>query len=246
MGRAGRAAGAVGVVAIIAAGLTGCIPGPPPVPQPTPAAPIVQSGAAAGELREGFVPAGGTSSVTLTIDERAAVAIGATSPDEDDLTMHLTGAGTDVESDDASGDLDVFEFEMQTRDPAIATVLEPGEYTIELAEWGDDSTDYRLQVLTSTTTVTAGSVAELEFGPGRPALVIATITEGDEAIAATSDIDTTLWAYVPDSDQEYWDDDGGGDRNPRIELIGESPQDIAVVATGYDRDESGTLELAVE
>jgi len=246
MGRRAKGAGVLGVIAIVAVALTGCIPAPPPVPQPTPAAPIVQTGAAAGEVREGFVPAGGVSSVALTIDERAAVAIGATSPDDDDLTMRLTGAGTDVQSDDASGDLDVFAFEMRSRDPGIATVLEPGEYTIELGEWGDGSTRFRLQVLTSTTTVAAGSAAELEFGPGRPALVIASLGAGDEAIAVTSDIDTTLWAYVPASDEEYRDDDGGGDRNPRIQLIGESPQDIAVIATGYDRDDSGTLELRIE
>lgn len=242
----GRIAGAAGIAAVVAIGLTGCIPGPPPVPRAPTVAPIEQGGAAGGEVREGYVVAGGTSTVELQIDERTAVAIGATSPDDEDLTLHLRGVGTDLENDDASSELDVFAFELQSRDPAVATVLEPGDYTIEVGEWSDDASRFELQVLTSTTTVPVGTSAEFAFGPGQPALVIVPLTEGDATIAATSDLDTTLWAYVPSSDSEYNDDDSGGDRNPRITLGGDGTQPVAVIATGYDRDDSGTLQLSVE
>lgn len=241
-----RMAAAVGVAAVTAVALTGCIPGPPPVPQPAAPEPIVQGEATAGEAQEGFVAADSTSTVELHIDARTAVAIGASSLDDEDLTLHLTGAATDVENDDAPRELDVFDFEQASLDPALATVLEPGDYTIEVGEWSDSSSRYELQVLTSTTTLAAGDSADFQFGPGQPALVIVRLNSGDETITATSDVDTSLWAYVPAADEELHDDDSGGDRNPLIELGDVTPQDIVVVATGYDRDDSGTLTLTVE
>lgn len=206
----------------------------------------MQGESGAGEVQTGFVPAGSSTEIELRIDEPTAVVIGARPTGDEDLTLHLTGAGTDVESDDGSSYLDVFAFELGTRDPALGTVLRPGDYTIAVGEWSDAASPFELQVLTSTTVLPEGGPASLEFGPGRPGIAIVPLTTGDRAIAATSDLDTTLWAYVPASDEEYWDDDGGGDRNPRVELAGESAQQIVVVATGYDRDEGGTLELRVE
>ncbi|GEK79044.1 hypothetical protein [Agrococcus baldri] len=245
MGTARRTAGIVGIATVTVAALTGCIPSPPPVPQPSPAEPIVPGATSAGEVREGMVPAGGTSTVELQVDERSAVVIGATSPDDEDLTLHLTGPGVDVENDDAHSELDVFAFELDSRDPALAAVLEPGAYSIEVGEWSDDRSSFELQALTTAATVPAGTSADFDFAPGAPAIAIVPLAEGDESIAATSDVDTTLWAYLPESDTEYRDDDSGGDRNPLIELPGERPQDAVVVATGYDRDESGSLQLTV-
>lgn len=240
-----RAAGAAGAAAIVAVALTGCIPSPPPLPQGTPAEPIVPGEANDGVVVEGVVPADGTATVPLTIDERTAVVIGATSTDDEDLTLRLTGPGVEVENDDARRP-DVFAFELQSLDPAVAAVLDPGEYTIELGEWGDDASGFQLQVLTGATTVEPGTSADFTFGPGQPAIAMVAVIHGDETISASSDIDTTLWAYVPTSDTDYEDDDGGSDGNPRIDLVDESAQQIVVVATGYDRDDSGTLQLTVE
>lgn len=242
---AGRTGSALAIVATAALGLTGCIPSPPPVPQATPAAPIVPGQTDAGDVRDGRVPSGGAARLPLTIDERTAVVIGATSTDGEDLTLRLTGPAVDIENDDADR-ADVFAFEGQSLDPAVATVLDPGAYTIEVEEWGGDATGFQLQVLTSSTTLGTGESARFSFGPGQPVIAMVTTEQGDEAISATSDIDTTLWAYVPESDTDYHDDDSGGDRNPRIELAGEAAQAIVVVATGYARDASGSLELRVD
>lgn len=243
---AGRAAQAAGILAITALGLTGCIPGPPPVPQPASAEPVVQGATTSGEVRDGRVASGATTEVELQIDERAAVMIGATSTDDEDLTLRLRGPGVDIENDDASSHLDVFEFELQTRDSALGSVLDPGTYTIEIGEFSDDASGFRLQVLTSTTVLPAGTSAELPFGPGAPALVIVPLADGRESISGTSEIDTVLWAYLPTSDTEYRDDDSGGERNPRIDLLGERPQDAVVVANGYARESSGSVLLSVE
>ncbi|MCH1883997.1 hypothetical protein [Agrococcus sp. ARC_14] len=241
-----RAVGAVGVAAIASLALAGCIPGPPPLPQATPAAPIVQGETTAGEVRQGRVGGDATTAVALQVEERSAVVIGAHSPDDEDLTLHLTGPGVDVENDDAYGEIDVFGFEMETRDSALAAVLDPGEYTIEVGEFGGDSTGFELQVLTGSTVVPPGSSAELQLEAGGAIIAMVPLASGDETLSATADGDTVMWAYLPETDTDYRDDDSGGDRNPSIELSGEQPQDIVVVVHGYSDDDSGSVQLRVE
>lgn len=243
MGATGRVFGVVSIAAITVA-LAGCIPLPPPLPN---AQPVEQGEAQGGEVSEGTIPAGGPAEVTFEVQERAAVMIGAMSPDGYDLTLHLTGQGVDVENDDAYGDVAGFAFEMGSRDPALATVLDPGSYTIAVGEYGDDSSSsYRLQVITSTTTVAAGQSIDLAFGPDQAAIAMVPLTTGDEVLAAASDEDTVMWAYLPAADEDLSDDDGGGDRNPRIVLVNEQPQDIVVVLRAYDSEASGTVRLSVQ
>ncbi|WP_143143745.1 hypothetical protein [Agrococcus sp. Marseille-P2731] len=243
--RRGTAAAAVG--AAVAVGLAGCTPGPPPVPVPSPAAPIAPGGSAGSGDADGVVPANGTSPVDLVLEERAAVVIGATSTDEEDLTLRLVGEGVDLENDDGQTDTRrVFDFEQGLRDPMLAVVLEAGEYTIEVGEWSGDRSGYRLQVLTGTTTVSPGTTASFGLQPGAPGVAIVPIERGDAVLAGESDIDTVLWAYAPESDTAYSDDDSGGDRNPRIELLGEEPQELVVVLAGYADDARGAASLIVE
>ncbi len=242
--RGKRAAGAAAAMAVATIGLAGCIPGPPPVPQPTPAAPVVQGDAAASEVRAGRIASDSTTVVDLDVAERSAVVIGATSPDGDDLTLRLTGGSVELEADDAHGEPDGFAFELSSRDPVLGAVLEPGAYALEIAEYGGASTSFELQVLMGTTTVAPGESAAMTFAPGAPGIAI--VPAGSSAIAATSPHDTVLWARAAAADETFDDDDGGGDRNPRIELASSAAEGLAVVLTGYARDASGSAELSVE
>lgn len=241
--RAARTA-AIAAVAAATISLAGCIPGPPPVPQPTPAAPVVQGEDAASEVRQGRIGPDSTAVVELEVEERSAVVIGASSPDEEDLTLRLTGGSLELEVDDSYGDPDGFAFELDSRDPVLAAVLEPGAYAIEVAEYGGDSSRFELQVLLSAATVAPGERSTVTFAPGAPAVAI--VPAGSLAIAATAPEDTVLWARAADADESFDDDDSGGDRNPRIELGSLASEDLVVVLTGYSRESSGSAQLSVE
>ncbi|WP_413317115.1 hypothetical protein AA0Z99_10505 [Agrococcus sp. 1P02AA] len=249
MPRARRVAASAAVGAAVAMGLAGCIPGPPPVPVPSPAAPITPggSGGSTGGGADGIVPADGVATVDLVLEERSAVVIGATSTDEEDLTLRLVGEGIDIENDDGQPDSRrVFSFEPGSRDPMLAAVLEPGEYAIEVGEWSGDRSGYRMEVLTGTMTVSPGSTTSFGLRPGAPGIAIVPIESGDEVLAGDADFDTVLWAYAPESETAFSDDDSGGDRDPRIELPGEAPQELVVVLAPYADDGSGPAQLRVE
>lgn len=262
--RVERAAAAAAIVTAMALGVTGCIPSPPPLPA-SPGSGAQGSGgqgggtqgdggtgaqapavdAAAGELHEGRVERGGTAEVELVVAERSAVVVGATSLDGKDLTLRLTGDGVDVAVDDSRGDPDGFAFELGSRDPALGAVLEPGTYVLEVEEFRGDPAAFELQVLMSATTVAPGETASVRVAAGAPAVVI--VPAGSEAIAASSPIDTVLWAHASQSDQVLGDDDSGGDRDPRIDVPAiAAGEDLAVVLTAYDRDEPGSAQLSVE
>ncbi|KAA6435259.1 hypothetical protein FQ330_05785 [Agrococcus sediminis] len=242
----GRVAAASLLVAMPALALTGCfIPSPPPVPRPESLEPIAQGSPDEGDVRTGFIPGDGTAELTLLIDQRAAVVATASSTDDEDLTLRIVGDGADVENDDGYDEAGGFALDTSTRDPLLATVLEPGSYTIEVAEYGGDATGFELQVVTSTDAVGPGEQVALAVEPGRPGVAIATIAEGDEAVSAIADFDAVLWAQMSDSDTTYRDDDSGGDRNPSIQLFGESAQEVVVVAWAFEDGDAGPVTLTV-
>lgn len=242
-----RMLGAAVIAMVTAGALSACfIPSPPPVPQPPNLDRILPGSDAPVEVREGFIPGDGTTSLELQIDVRLAVVLGAVSTDDEDLRMRLIGDGVDLENDDGYGELDGMAFDMSSRDPVLAAVLEPGSYTIELGEYGGDSTGFRLQVLVSTTTVGTGETIALEVVEGLPAVAIASLTTGAETIAAVADFDSTLWVRASDRDTAYTDDDSGGDSSPLLSMAGAGPQDVVVVVASYAGDEGGPVELSVE
>ncbi len=188
-----RMLGAATVAAVTLVGLTACfIPSPPPVPQPN-TDPVVAGTSGDVDVREGYIGADDTVAIELEVAERSAVVLGAVSTDDEDLTLRLIGEGADLENDDGYSELDAFAFEMGSRDPVIGAVLEPGSYRIEVAEYGGDRTGFQLQVLTGSTVVGVGESASLEIAPGAPAVFIARVTTGQEAIRAEADFDSVLW-----------------------------------------------------
>lgn len=242
-----RMLAATAVAAVTMGALSACfIPMPPPVPRATSAAPIAPGSTGAGDVREGFIASGGTTVVDLEIDERAAVVLVATSPEGEDLTMRLTGGGVDLENDDNEGEIAGLAFEMGSRDPLVAAVLDAGSYRIELGEFSGDRSSFQLQVLTSTTVVSADAPLVAEILPGEPVVTIAAITDGSESIGATADFDTVLWAHAPLSETHYEDDDSGGSSDPRFSLSGERPQDMVVVAYAYNGAGEGPVTVVVE
>lgn len=243
----GRMLGAAFAASVTVAGLSACfVPMPPPVPTPPNADPIVQGSPGAEELREGFIASGGTTTVELEIEERSAVVLAAASPDNEDLTMRLVGEGVDLDNDDNDEGPEGFAFDMRARNPLIGTVLDPGTYAIELEEYGGDRTSFQLQVIASPMSITAGQSIDVEVAPGRPAVMMVSLSTGDETIAAVADFDSVLWTQVPGSLFPDFDDDTGGDGNPLISLLGEEPQDMVVIVSSYSGDESGTALLSVE
>ncbi|SDS17645.1 hypothetical protein [Agrococcus carbonis] len=250
-----RAVGALGVAAVTSLALAGCIPPPPAIPptgptavpsgpqQPLPSQGDARPGSAPSVAQyEGRVEADGTATIELRISERAAVVLGATSPDGGDLRMRLVGDQVSEADDDSIGELDVFSFQLTALDPA----LDPGTYTVELEEFAGDATDFELEILTGTTVVAPGETAAFAFEPGIPVVALVPLATGDERILATSDVDTRMWAFVPGADIRYDDDDSGGDLNPLIALAGEQAQDVAVVVGAYFNDEAGDALLSVE
>lgn len=243
----GRVAAASLLVALPTLALTGCfIPSPPPVPRPESLEPIAQGSPDEGDVRTGFIPGDGTAELTLLIDRRAAVVATATSTDDEDLTLRIVGEGADVENDDGYDEAGGFALDTSTRDPLLATVLDPGSYTVEVAEYGGDATGFELQVLTSTDAVGPGEQVDLAVEPGRPGVAIATIGAATQAISATADFETVLWAQMGDSETTYRDEDFGGDGNPRIELFGEAAQEVVVVAFEVEAGDGGVVSLSVE
>lgn len=242
-----RIVGAAAVAVVTTGALSACfMPMPPPVPRAPNTDPIVQGSAGAADVREGLIASDSTTAVELQIDERSAIVLTAASPVDEDLTMRLTGEGVDLENDDADGMLEGFAVDSSSRNPLIAAVLEPGAYSIELAEYSGDRTAFELQVLTTTMAIEAGQEVEVEVAPGQPAVMLVSLATGRERIAAVADFDSVLWAQVPGSETPYTDDDSGGDRNPLITLASEQPQDIVVVISSYSGQDSGTAVLTVE
>lgn len=243
----GRMVGAAAVAAVTMGTLSGCfMPMPPPVPQAPNADPIVQGSAGAADVREGSIASDSTTAVELQIDERSAVVLAATSPDGEDLMLRLVGEDVDLENDDYYDAVRGLAFELETRDPLLGAVLDPGSYTIEVAEFSGDRTAFQLQVLTASTAIDAGQSAEVQVEPGQPAVMLVSLATGDESIAAEADFDSVLWAQVPGSTMPHTDDDSGGNSNPLIMLAGEQPQEIVVVVSSYSGEESGTAVLSVE
>lgn len=243
----GRMLGAATIAAVTVGALSACfIPSPPPVPQPPNTEPIAPGSSGAADVREGFIPGNGATQIELELVERSAVVLGAASTDDEDLTLRLIGEGADLENDDGYSELDAFAFEMGSRDPVIGAVLEAGSYTIELAEYGGDSTGFQLQVLTGSTAVGVGESVAMEIAPGAPAVFIARVTTGQESIRAEADFDTVLWGRSGPDDSSLMDDDSGGDSNPMITLDGVVDGDFVMVAAAYDREQSGTVVVSVE
>lgn len=240
-----RTAVATATAMVAMLSLTACfIPGPPPVPQPTPIAPIEPVGdgqTIGGEVREGRVPSGGTVAVDLVLDERAAVLIGATSTDDEDLTLLLEGEGIELDNDDGRREPDAFAFPLASNyDPVIGAVLEPGAYTITVGEWGDDASGFQLQVLTGTLAVEVGSTTPLQVGPGEPALVM---LPAESQYATVSD-PAGVRSWVTSTDQRYGITDEGlsGERLP---LPGGEGR-LLVVHREQGSTQSGTVELTIE
>lgn len=243
----GRMLGATIAASVTVLGLSACfIPMPPPVPTPPNAAPIVQGSSGAGNVREGFIASDDTTSVELEIVERSAVVLTAASPDDEDLTMRLIGEGVDIENDDHEDGPEGFALERSARNPLLGTVLDPGTYSIQLAEYGGDRTSFQLQVIATPMSIATGQSIEVTVAPGRPAVMMVSLSRGDESTAAVADFDSVLWAQVPDPGVAYADDDSGGDQHPLISLAGEQPQDIVVVVSSYDGEQSGSVLLSVE
>ncbi|MGM1028960.1 MAG: hypothetical protein ACQEWM_03695 [Actinomycetota bacterium] len=243
----GRMLGVAAVTSVTVLGLSACfIPLPPPVPSPANADPIVQGSDGAEDVREGFIASGDMTTVELQIVERSAVVLTASSPDDEDLTMRLIGEGADLENDDNEDGPEGFAFEMRPRNPLIGAVLEPGTYSIELAEWGGDRTRFQLQVIATPRFIEAGQSIDVAVAPGQPGVMMVSLATGDESITAVADFDSVLWAQVPGSAMTYSDDDSGGNRNPLVALEGEQPQDIVVVVSSYDGEGSGSVLLSVE
>lgn len=257
----------IGVLGAAVIGLSGCIM-PPPLPEaPTepstapstapsepaepetsapsePSEPAEPEEPSSGAIVEGEIPEGGEGTATFTVDERSAVALGATSPSGGDLALSMRVDDATVTIDDSNSVIEVFSFDPGPLEPTLAVVLDPGEYTVTLTEYGGAAADFIFETHTGTTPVAAGSSAQLELTDG-PALAIVTLESGSETLAVTSEFDTVMWAGVLGSGTIYMDDDGGEGLNPQIEIDGEQPQDIAVVIDGYDDDDTGPLTLTV-
>lgn len=262
--RTRRTIGALALTAAVGLALTGCIPAPPSLqsvsaPQPSaqseapgssdpaepsePATPGSGGEAAAGDIAEGQIDADGTVAIALEVAERSAVVLAATSPEGEDLVLRLSGEGVDLREDDSLGDPDVFAFELEHRDPAIGTVLEPGAYTIEIEEYSGDPTGYRLHTLTGTTVVGPGESVEAAIAPAAPALVV--VAAGSRVVGATSAVDTRLMVFEPEA-INVEDDDGGEGLNPLLELDRPAGGDFAMLVWAYDRELSGTAQITVE
>ncbi|MGO1739817.1 MAG: hypothetical protein ACTHYM_12565 [Actinomycetaceae bacterium] len=208
----------------------------PTTEEPTTEAPPAPSGDGAvnvsGEL-SGSVPADGAATVTLEVTERAAVAVGATSPDGGDLQMSIAGGDLDTGIDDTYGYADIFSFEQASLDPAITQVLEPGSYTIDITEYGGDAAQYQLEVLSGTAVIPAGGTANLEITGPQATLAIGELATGNESIATNGDIDSVLWTFIPSSHTAYEDDDSGDGLDSLITLPGETVEPVVIAVAGW-------------
>lgn len=195
-------------------------------------------------MRDGWLSTDAMVSVPVVIEERSAVVIGATSLDEQDLLLRLVGDGVDLASDDAYSEPGVFSFEQQTRDPALAAVLDPGTYELEIEEWAGEATEFQLQMLTGSQSLVLGEVADLALDAAVPTVII--VPADASEITAISDVDTVLWAYSEADDMWLTDDDSAGDRNPRIEFGATIGGAMPALIVGYERDVSGGVQVMVE
>ncbi|MGC5617040.1 hypothetical protein [Georgenia sp. Z1491] len=215
--------------------------------EPPPEEPPVSGGGqgveVSGELT-GEVPSGGAATVTLEVTERAAVAVGATSPDGGDLQLAISGGDVDAGIDDTYGYADIFSFDQGNLDPAITQVLEPGSYTLELTEYGGDAAQYQLEVLSGTTVIPAGGTANLEITGQAATLAIGELATGNESIATNGEIDSVLWTFMPSSHTAYEDDDGGDGLNSLIVLPGETVEPVVIAVNTYGGD-AGTTSVGI-
>ncbi|MGC5617042.1 hypothetical protein [Georgenia sp. Z1491] len=141
----------------------------------------------------------------LVVGERAAVALAATSADED-MVIEITGNGVDERYDDRADHVELFSTSTSTLDAAAVTVLDAGVYELTISEYSGDATAMAFELLSGTASMDRFGSTGVDIAEGGHGLAIVDVDTGPALISADSpDVDPIL--HVVDSDGYSWSND---------------------------------------
>ncbi|MGC5627236.1 DUF2510 domain-containing protein [Georgenia sp. Z1344] len=183
-----------------------------------------------GTRFESAIDADGAATVTLRVDERAAVIIGGHSPDGEDLRFQITGEGVDETLDDSQSLMPVFGFRQEHLDPADARVLDPGDYQITIDEYGGDPSQIIMEAHSGTLVVGVPSDTPVTIEDGRPSVFILHVgAETPLRAGVHGDEDTMIHVVDPEL-FVHENDDAPPEHEPRNPL--DASVDIESVPVG--------------
>lgn len=188
-------------------------------PAPEEDAPVAADGTVALDSTiEGSFEAGESWVGTLTITETTGVILDVRAAE--DLQLTLSGVDVELENDDRGAMLRAGDAGFT--DPAIAAVLEPGEYRVEVYGWLSSAGPFTLTTQTGQL-VEPDATVDISLGEGDVWVGTVEVPEGGELVldVVSTEGDTEFDIFGPDGTEEVVDDTtegAGSQRDPYVVL----------------------------
>ncbi|MGO1173266.1 MAG: DUF2510 domain-containing protein [Actinomycetaceae bacterium] len=198
------------------------------------------------------IPAGGSWTATLTVNERTGfLALAARSGA--DPVMSISGNGIDVEVDDigqGANDLSAIGGDSGL-DAAVGLVLEPGTYTLTVTDWAGSGGQVPFAYRTGLTGTAADGTPMPVSVPPNDLVMVEVPGSGALRTETTDGTDPQLVVFPSDGSDAEYNDDGSSSAPPElaanmewldsfVDVYFEGPS-LAVVSTFMDRGGSTSL-----
>lgn len=136
-------------------------------------------------------------------------------------------------------------------DPTLGAVLDAGTYEIELQEYQGREFDFIVELRTSTQVINPGESVDFSWGDNESQLFIASLETGNEVLETSNSTgDPAFWFTMHNSSRIYFNDDGAGIPEARIDFGDEQYDefgvvDAVVVISSYNRSDPGSSTVTL-